>query len=332
MSLKLKKTRKTKYIDIVFISIAFLIIVLTSLSYLSCFGWVLELTSHFKAQYLFLLLTLSIYFILRRKWLTLTLSFAFLILNLISIIPLYIDPSIPEIKNGTNLTLLLINVQSKNLKYYKVINFINKTNPDIIVTLEINLHWKPALAKEMERYEFQKIVFGKDDFGIGLYSKYPLINPEIFYFGPANVPTIISDIDVKGKIITLCATHPKSPGTLTNFRNRNIQLSELAKSREKYKNSFILIGDLNLTSWSCHFNKICQEMKLYDSRKGFGIQATWPAKFPLLLIPIDHCLLSEDIKVLERKIGGFVGSDHRPIILNLLISNDNKNINENAAK
>ena len=332
MSLKLKKTRIIKYIDVVSISIASLIILLTSLSYLSCFGWILELTSHFKVQYFFLLLILSIYFILRRKWVTLTFSFGFLILNLTSIIPLYISPAIPEIKTGTNLKLLLVNVQSKNLKYYKVINYINKTDPDIIVTLEINAHWKPALEKELARYKFQKIVFGKDDFGIGLYSKYPLVNPEIFYFGPANVPTIISDIDILGKKITLCATHPKSPGTLRNFKNRNIQLREIAKSRVKFKDTFILIGDLNLTPWSCYFNKLYQEMNLYDSRKGFGIQATWPAKFPPLLIPIDHCLLSEDIKVLERKVGEFVGSDHRPLLLNLLISNDNKNINENAAK
>lgn len=71
---------------------------------------------------------------------------------------------------------------------------------------------------------------------------------------------------------------------------------------------------------------------LKNSRQGFGLLPTWPiktnyppyAKIPsfltgLLSIPIDHCLISPDIKVAKTRTGPNVGSDHRPLITDLLI-------------
>jgi endonuclease/exonuclease/phosphatase (EEP) superfamily protein YafD len=39
----------------------------------------------------------------------------------------------------------------------------------------------------------------------------------------------------------------------------------------------------------------------------------------LLSIPIDHCLISPDIKVVNIRTGPNVGSDHRPLITDLII-------------
>jgi endonuclease/exonuclease/phosphatase (EEP) superfamily protein YafD len=38
---------------------------------------------------------------------------------------------------------------------------------------------------------------------------------------------------------------------------------------------------------------------------------------PLVTIPLDHCLVSEEWHVSERRVGPHLGSDHRPVIATL---------------
>jgi endonuclease/exonuclease/phosphatase (EEP) superfamily protein YafD len=54
-----------------------------------------------------------------------------------------------------------------------------------------------------------------------------------------------------------------------------------------------------------------------DSRKGFGLQATWPASLGMFGITLDHFLVTEDWKVAERKVLEDIGSDHAPIYIQL---------------
>ncbi len=48
-------------------------------------------------------------------------------------------------------------------------------------------------------------------------------------------------------------------------------------------------------------------------------QWSWPASFWLLAIPIDHALVSEDVRVLDRRMGPSIGSDHLPIVLDIAL-------------
>ena len=66
---------------------------------------------------------------------------------------------------------------------------------------------------------------------------------------------------------------------------------------------------------SHHFRLLLRRTGLRDSARGRGVQPTWPAGSPLLAIPLDHCLHSPDIAILQRRIGGDVGSDHYPVIV-----------------
>jgi endonuclease/exonuclease/phosphatase (EEP) superfamily protein YafD len=41
--------------------------------------------------------------------------------------------------------------------------------------------------------------------------------------------------------------------------------------------------------------------------------------FDWLMIPIDHCLVSDDIRVIMAQLGEAIGSDHLPLIIELEI-------------
>lgn len=90
-----------------------------------------------------------------------------------------------------------------------------------------------------------------------------------------------------------------------------------------------MVGDLNITMWSPYYKRFARQTGLRNARQGFGILPSWPTKETysqispalslLLAIPIDHCLISPEIKVLNIRTGPNVGSDHRPVITDLLI-------------
>jgi len=43
--------------------------------------------------------------------------------------------------------------------------------------------------------------------------------------------------------------------------------------------------------------------------------------FSLLMIPIDHCMVSSDIRVVSAQTGERIGSDHLPLIVELEMKN-----------
>lgn len=78
------------------------------------------------------------------------------------------------------------------------------------------------------------------DFGIGILSKYPIINAQ--KHTPENSRWIRADIEVEGKLIQMVAVHP-------NPHNTSIEKQDLFKEiLNTQKDLFILGGDLNALS------------------------------------------------------------------------------------
>ena len=123
--------------------------------------------------------------------------------------------------------------------------------------------------------------------------------------------------------------HPLPPISQRNFRTRNEAYSRIEEAINRLSGSAVLIGDLNTTIWSPCYQKLVDETGLVNTRKGFGILPTWPTSnndfgLPglaarLLAIPIDHCLVSPELQIVQTRALSSVGSDHRPIVVDLLV-------------
>jgi endonuclease/exonuclease/phosphatase (EEP) superfamily protein YafD len=81
----------------------------------------------------------------------------------------------------------------------------------------------------------------------------------------------------------------------------------------------ICIGDLNTTMWSRYFRDFVEQSGLASVREGFGVLPTWPTFMGpnWMMLPIDHCLVSADIRVVTASVGDRIGSDHLPLIVEL---------------
>ena len=86
----------------------------------------------------------------------------------------------------------------------------------------------------------------------------------------------------------------------------------------------IILGDLNVSMWSPFYRSMIQTSGLRNARQGRGILPTHSIvapQFAALSAPIDHCLVTRDIQVEDFQLGPAIGSDHLPIIAELLIPN-----------
>lgn len=285
------------------------------------FSWVMDLFSHFRVQYFLTLAILGFLFLLMRRRRTAVIFIAFACINLVTILPLYFSDQDAASKTGYVMRAMLLNVNTHLGDPERVKQVVQEVDPDILVLEEINFQWVQDLKWLVNSHPHSCVQAREDNFGIGLFSKFPLMEEEIVYIGDIKLPSIVATVDTGREKIRVIATHPLPPTSAAYSRWRNDQLEKLPD----YVRSplpTILLADLNVTPWSYHFRKLLRRTGLINSSRGYGIQPTWPRSFPLLSIPLDHFLHSSEIFIVNKTIGADVGSDHYPVIVDFAIKTE----------
>lgn len=307
------------FFDGVFLFGIVVLILLSIAGYLGEFHHYLELTSHFKLQYLILSFCPLFFFLLRYQKLGLTLAIFCLVLNLFEIVPWYLPQSsgITSELSGQKLRVFQSNINKYYHQYSQLISLVREEQPDIAVFLEVG----KARAKEFEGLHdilpYSIAAQDGDIDGTLVYSKLPLEKSSVKTIGEGR-KSVLADIKIQGQIISLITAHPSQALGKIYYEERNRQLVALADYVAKMKKP-LLIGDFNVTMWSPYYKRFVSKAKLHNARAGFGILPTWPTFHPLLYIPIDHCFVRRDIKVLKIRRGRQVGSDHLPLVTDLWV-------------
>lgn len=279
-----------------------------------------ELASHFKVQYLAasaacaLLLTA----LRRRRWALLALACA--LLNAASVVPLYLPAPAVERADAPRrrVKLLLANVNVANADYDSLLRLVRAESPDIVVLQEATPAWAAATAALRDALPHAHLEPRPDTFGIVVYSRFPLDGAEAVPLGEARVPAIVARVRADGAAFSLVTAHvfPPLPGL---YEGRNDQLESLAALAARAERPVVLAGDLNASPWSPYFKRFARASNLRDARRGFGVLPTWPSYRPALYVPIDHCLVSPEIRVARFSTGAHLNSDHLPVVVTLEI-------------
>ena len=209
------------------------------------------------------------------------------------------------------------NVQSANENKAASVEWILKEAPDLIALGEITADWEEELSRIKQTFPFDHIESREGNFGIALYSRHPLFNPKILYQNEEGhgVPSLQVELNIEGKILKVIATHPLPPIRNTATKARNSHLAWLSHYIQGIKQPTILLGDLNTTPWNHAFLSFLETSGLEYHPK--GLFTTWPNRFFPLRIPLDYCLVGQDISVRTRRLGPSLGSDHSPVFAEL---------------
>ncbi|MBU6452353.1 MAG: endonuclease/exonuclease/phosphatase family protein, partial [Cyanobacteria bacterium REEB67] len=167
---------------------------------------------------------------------------------------------------------------------------------------------------------FQKVVTKNG--GLAIFSKFPLENIAVKFFGKENHPCLSATIALSDQKVNLLLVHPTTPKTEAGFSERNGEFKKISEESQAKAEPRIVIGDFNCGPWSPAFQTLL-DSGLKDSELSHGIQPSWPVRSSTLnlalipLIPIDHVLTSTDVQVLERTVGPSLNSDHLPVFIRL---------------
>ncbi|MDE0300873.1 MAG: endonuclease/exonuclease/phosphatase family protein [Candidatus Poribacteria bacterium] len=279
--------------------------------------------AHFKVQYLAVLCFCGIAAAVARRWRWFVVALFGICINGIAVYPWYTsDQSHLSASGEPELRILFSNVHVLNQQHEKLIELVETELPDLLILQEISNHWVRSFETVGLSYPNKHLVPRNDSFGIGIFSRIPIHMSEVFYFGELH-PSILAILEIGGERVTILALHPPPPVSEQAAEDRNELLEATASYFREIQTPKLIVGDLNTTMWSRNFTRFVHESGLKNARRGFGILPTWPTYFPLMYIPIDHCLVSSDITVVDMRTGPDFGSDHLPLIVDLSLTSTN---------
>jgi endonuclease/exonuclease/phosphatase (EEP) superfamily protein YafD len=291
----------------------------TAAGFLAQTWWLFELTVHFRVQLAAGLALLAMLAGIRRRWRVAAIFSGFLLANLMVVLPGLVPEREPDPSGSQRLRAVLLNVHARNEQYAAVRDFLQAANPDLLLLEEVTPVWTNELRAVLDRYPHSVVVPRDDNFGVALFSRHPLTNVAIRAFGGAAIPSLLATASINGIATRLAGLHPLPPGTAENARLRNAHLAAAAQEIGSGTGPVIVLGDLNTSPWSPWFKRFLREARLKNSSQGRGLFASWPVQFWPLRIPLDHCLVSPPIGVAAKTLGPDVGSDHLPIVVDLLL-------------
>ena len=292
-----------------------------------CLGrwhFMLDLASHFRVYYTVAMLLLGCLFIAMKRWRWGAFGLVAGLACAATLAPFFGRSS--ELKVH-QLRLVAINVLSSNTQHQSVLDYLHATAPDIIILQEVNDRWAREIEAGLgDAWAYRQVTPRNDNFGIAMYSKIPWQSCDIVELvSPVSTPSLsavfpIADVgSPDAGSLRVIAVHPLPPMNGRMWEARNAFFASLAKEVSRGDSSrTIVAGDLNCSPWSPFFRQLLNDSELSNSSLGHGLNPSWyPLSTRLIAIPIDHMLVGSGITVLGRSVGPFVGSDHRPVVIDL---------------
>ena len=211
-----------------------------------------------------------------------------------------------------------------NFNYATIAEVIREVDADIVAIVECNSELGKQLEPMREQYPFASWRPNWQSQGTIVMSRIADTSFELIELDKTQPnQAVVAHFKIHpndSKPSRLMVLHPLSPRwPLRRIFTRNDQLTIAARwAGEHSDQPLIMMGDFNTSPWSPIFDDMLKLGQLHDSRNYRGYFASWPSVFYDFGIPIDHALVNQHIKVLDRRVlQEAYGSDHRGVILEI---------------
>jgi endonuclease/exonuclease/phosphatase (EEP) superfamily protein YafD len=285
-------------------------------------GWGFELASSFRVQYVVLDVVLLAVLAWQRQWLwsaALAVCAAWSVAWVAAYLPF--GPTAAAAPSpdalGATITLVAANVLYHRSPTQRLLELVRDESPDVLLLVEYTPEWSAKAGELRAAYPHYLEHPADGAFGIALYSRFPLDSIEPFLLG--TTAAIEARVRTPSGLLTLLGVHLRPPTTPRGAADRDRQLSLLAERLAAVERPVAVIGDFNVTPYSPSYVEFLEGTGLTDTRRGRTLSPSWPTYLPVLGIPIDHCLVSRDVKIVAHRGLPRFGSDHYPILAELAL-------------
>ena len=281
--------------------------------------WALELLSHWQWVYLVAGITcLAVLVIAKRAWwplmpsLVLGASFLFQSGTL--------DRSTEPVGARPVLQVATANLNVDTTDFSALVGWlVSGEAPDVVFLQEFTGQAQQALQAPavVQRYPHRVEAPQPDPFGLAILSRYSLA--DVQKVEPADMQATLrlraTLAWAGGTPVRLSAIHPMPPISAFYAQLRDQALAEEAQHLSQSGGLALLAGDFNTTPWAKGMFAIDSQL-----RRANGLAGSWPNAFGWLsVLPLDHVLASSGWQLVGSGHGPDVGSDHRPVVVRLVV-------------
>ncbi|MFO7705296.1 MAG: endonuclease/exonuclease/phosphatase family protein [Halopseudomonas sp.] len=232
--------------------------------------------------------------------------------------------------DSNRISLLIYNVLADNGDVQALRELIRDTDPDLILLSETTQWWLDQLEGLEDEYPYTLKQPQENTYGMLLYSRLELVNPQIRFLLEPEVPSVRSQVRLRsGTLVTLYGLHPRPPGIKPpddaeadadddrlDSDKRDAELLLVAKEVKTLRGVPVIVaGDLNDVAWSYTTDLFQRTGGLLDPRVGRGLFNTFDSSSRLLRYPLDHSFASGHFKLAELRRLPDIGSDHFPLLV-----------------
>lgn len=252
----------------------------------------------------------------------LSLNLAFLAYQIVPFTPLG-KKHILRVQNHISeqsIRIIIANVYQENTNYKGCLDELRNNEADLILLLETNKIWEQQTLSLEKTHPFHHRIPLENTYGMLLYSRYELVDPQVKFLVQDDIPSIHTKIKLPcGQLIQLYALHPTPPVPNENPRSteRDKELLLVADMAKAATDPIIVIGDMNDVAWSYTTELFLKMSGLLDPRRGRGFYNSFHAHYPIMRFPLDHAFISTDFKLKDMKRLDNFNSDHFPIYIAL---------------
>lgn len=214
-------------------------------------------------------------------------------------------------RSDQSVRVLFWNVFRGHLGWDAILDLIHDESPDIVVLAETG---KPRVSKDFwTEYCPDYDHCATFPHQVVVLSKYPIDESAILHHSPQGFFGRLQLCIDRDKLALIVCDLPGNP-----WRRRSESTALLTELAAEYSGTpAVIVGDMNTPVDSVYIDQLRTRFRNAFSLNGYGYHATWP--MPLPVIAIDHCWVSHHIEVAACSIKWTAGSDHRPIVADLII-------------
>jgi endonuclease/exonuclease/phosphatase (EEP) superfamily protein YafD len=223
--------------------------------------------------------------------------------------------------SSARLRILAANVLSSNRNADALIALIRQHEPDIFVTLESNAWWQEKLDALEDDYRYSIKCPLENLYGMHVYSRPPLEDSATEFLVEPDIPSMRTVVRLQSQHrIRMHFLHPAppSPTESDESTDRDAELLVVAKSVAGLEMPVIVAGDLNDVAWSVTTRLFRKISGLLDPRVGRGMFNTFHAGYWFMRWPLDHLFHSRHFTVSSIQRLPTFGSDHFPMLVELV--------------
>lgn len=228
---------------------------------------------------------------------------------------------------GTRIRLLIANVEYSNRDSRDLIAMLASVEPDVVLLAETGAWWEAQLAPLERSLPHVVRQPQEDSWGMLLYSRFPLLQPQVRFLVEDHIPSISAQIRLpSGDRVQFYGVHPPPPRPGDDTGERDTELMHVAREIRAQRRPAILAGDLNDVAWSRTTRRLQQSAQLLDPRVGRGLFSTFNANLPAgFRWPLDHVFVTGGFSLCGLKRMDDIGSDHFPILVEAVLRREGLN-------